>query len=171
MSGQRNPRKKPPKFYVKWAEMKARCYRKSHKRYDLWGGRGIRVSEEWLVFKNFQKWCLDTFEEGKTLDRIDNDGNYCPNNCRWATHSEQMKNRRQTPRLIESRIANQKLFIKKYIHIYGDPLTRTEKFCGMCEVKKPLLEFQTNRASRDGVTGYCRICWNKKARDRYHASK
>jgi len=78
--------------YETWRGMKGRCLNKKRNDYKYYGGRGIKVCERWLEFKNF----LDDMgerPEGKTLDRKDNDGNYEPSNCRWATKQEQQLNR------------------------------------------------------------------------------
>src|SRR4029077_2835099 len=79
--------------YSSWASMIARCYRPSAANFRRYGGAGITVCERWRVFANF---LADMGErpEGLTLDRIDSDGNYEPGNCRWATLSQQMANRK-----------------------------------------------------------------------------
>ena len=89
-------------LYKKWCGMKARCFNPHYKRFDRYGGRGITMCEEWLGehgFENFAKWAYSTgYDESKrgyqqSIDRIDIDGNYCPENCKWSDQLEQVKNR------------------------------------------------------------------------------
>ena len=84
------------KFYKTWNNMIQRCTNPNHKNYKDYGGRGITVCEEWLDVANFVAWCDATHPniEGLSLDRIDADGNYEPNNCRWADASTQALNQR-----------------------------------------------------------------------------
>lgn len=80
------------KLYQVWAAMKWRCSSPISKDYH---SRGICVSQDWLSFENFLGDMGRTYEEGLSLDRIDNNGDYCKENCRWATNSIQTRNRRK----------------------------------------------------------------------------
>lgn len=83
--------KRDPAYEV-WRGMRRRCQEENHPSYYRYGGRGITVCDRWLrSFKEFKK-DMGERPEGMELDRIDNDGNYCPENCRWVTHAENMKN-------------------------------------------------------------------------------
>ena len=77
--------------------MKARCQTPSAHNYKNYGGRGIRVCEEWQEFQPFYDWATaNGYEKGLTIDRINVNGNYEPSNCRWATWKEQANNKRNT---------------------------------------------------------------------------
>lgn len=83
--------------YVSWNSMKDRCYNKNHIAYHNYGGRGIAVCDRW--FNSFENFLEDMGERPKpnySLHRIDNDGNYCPENCRWATAKEQKAHTRSS---------------------------------------------------------------------------
>ena len=85
------------KFYKTWKGMRGRCINPKSKGYKNYGGRGITVCEEWLDVRNFIAWCEMTYPNisGVSLDRIDNDKGYSPENCRWADASTQNINQRK----------------------------------------------------------------------------
>ena len=81
-----------------YCDMKRRCYNKSYKGYKYWGGRGIKICDEWLEnYNNFREWAIAAgWQKGLTIDRIDSNGNYTPQNCRWLDRHKQSLNLRNT---------------------------------------------------------------------------
>lgn len=90
-----NRRGKRSREYGIWSKMKGRCLRKTDRAYPKYGGRGITVCERWLTFENFIA-DMGSAPPDLTLERIDNEKGYEPDNCKWATRSEQSQNTRQT---------------------------------------------------------------------------
>ena len=83
------------RVYRIWKSMKKRCENPNYKWYANYGGRGIRVCDEWQKFEPFYEWATSNgYAENLTIDRIDVNGNYEPNNCRWVDMTTQSNNKR-----------------------------------------------------------------------------
>jgi len=89
--------------YSTWSSMLTRCENPRSKSYQRYGGRGIKVCERWHKFSNFIDDMGEKPSKGMSIERIDNDGNYEPGNCKWATSAEQARNTRRT-RLTEGEV-------------------------------------------------------------------
>ncbi len=90
------------KLYDVWQRMRQRCSNPNAYGYPAYGGRGIKVCERWETYKNFELDMGPTYQEGLTIDRVDNNGNYELSNCRWTTKKDQARNRRNSA-LIETK--------------------------------------------------------------------
>lgn len=89
--GKRHP------IYIAWDNMLRRCENESHPSYKLYGARGVCVCEEWHDYKTFRTWCLaNGWGKGLSIDRVDNNKGYSPDNCRWTTQKVQVLNSRTT---------------------------------------------------------------------------
>ena len=80
-------------MYNIWRHMKSRCNNPNDAKFKNYGGRGIKVCDEWNDFVNFHEWCIESgYSDSLELDRIDNNGDYTPINCRWTTRKVQCNN-------------------------------------------------------------------------------
>ena len=106
------------KLYKVWLSMKRRCYDSNHENYSYYGGRGITVCDDWLKsFENFRYWAINNgYSDDLTIDRIDTNGNYEPQNCRWIPFRDQVKNRRNT---IKITINNETKTLKEWCELYN----------------------------------------------------
>lgn len=84
------------RFYKIWSEMLRRCSNPNAANYSMYGGRGIKVCDEWKSFEGFYKDMYSGYKKGLSIDRIDVNGNYCKENCRWLDAKGQARNRRNT---------------------------------------------------------------------------
>ena len=108
------------RLYNIWNNMRQRCNNPKHKYYKNYGGRGITICVKWLGERGFEEFCnwsmLHGYTDDLTIDRIDNDGNYCPENCRWTTAKEQANNTRRN-KIIE--FNGEKKTLSQWADFYG----------------------------------------------------
>lgn len=106
------------RLYSVWCGMKKRCYTKSYEHYSRYGGRGIKVCDDWRKdFSAFKEWAsLSGYQDGLEIERIDNDANYSPDNCRWSTRTEQVRNRSNSVHITHN---GQTLPLIEWCKVYG----------------------------------------------------
>lgn len=103
-----------------WANMKQRCYNPKTRDYKNYGGRGISICDEWKdSFEQFFYWAMSNgYKNGLTIERRDNNGNYCPENCKWIVRSEQQRNTRRNRRFV---VQGKEFTLTELCRIYGQP--------------------------------------------------
>lgn len=114
--------------YPIWNTMMNRCYNPKNKAFIYYGAKGIKVCEDWKDLNIFKKWYDNNFEINKSIDRINNNKDYEPINCRFATSSQQVRNRRKT------RINNFLVRIVKVFHKDGVPQNKIAKIFNMNKI-------------------------------------
>lgn len=131
----------------KFKNLKNRCVSSNHTLYYRYGGRGITVCGEWLNDPNaFVDWSLaNGWKRDLQIDRIDNNGPYSPDNCKWSTQKEQLKNKRNIVTNFE----------------------KGTRVCCRCGIEKPLTEFHRDKTSTLGRKYACKECINKQAREKF----
>ena len=133
------------RFYGTWSKMVHRCTNPKNKKYKDYGGRGIAICEEWLNIKNFVAWAEATYPnlEGYTLDRINNDKGYSPENCRWADTTTQAINQRMQKN-------NKSGYVGIYYHKSKDKweasitIYNTNKYLGSHKTKEEAVQARDN---------------------------
>ena len=106
-----------PRLYRIWKNMKQRCSNPKSCKYEIYGGNGVSVCDEWMEYEPFHKWAINHgYKKDLTLDRINGDGDYNPTNCRWATYSEQSLNTKQNRYL---KYKDRSLTIKEWSDFVG----------------------------------------------------
>lgn len=165
-------------LYSRWRAMLARCYNPNSKSYSNYGSRGITVCDEWkdslYAFVNDMGEC----PKGHTLDRIDNDGNYYLENCRWATHSTQNRNRRGTMNNIKAdynRLTDQAYelwgeYIPPNNKTYANKVIVGQKYGKLLVVTRLANRVTRHTRSRYACVCECGILVNVCGRD-LHASR
>lgn len=105
------------RLYMIWQGMKRRCYKETEPCYSRYGGRGIKICSEWLEdYGNFHDWAVENgYNDSLTIDRIDTNSDYTPDNCRWATNEQQSNNRRSN---IIIKIGNAKKSLMEWCKIF-----------------------------------------------------
>ena len=137
------------RLYNTWSNMKTRCANEGRSMYYTYGGRGIKVCEEWNdSFESFYKWAMENgYKDSLSIDRIDNDGDYSPENCRWSTSQQQARNKQTTIRIMyRGQTKTLKEWCDKYNLNYHTAYRRLRKGWG---IKKLLTENPLKYHHRD----------------------
>lgn len=146
------------RIYSVWCGMKDRCTNPNTEHYDRYGGRGIKICDEWLhSFDNFYKWAVSAgYDETKTgneqsIDRIDVNGNYEPANCRWVTKKEQMANKTNT---LYMEYKGEKIRVREFCHNNGITYIHfvVRRLAKGITPEQIILDWKKNHPSNDKVS-------------------
>lgn len=110
--------------YMAWDSMKRRCFSKKHPKYKHYGARGVSVCKRWMCFSKFLKDMGRKPTKEHSLDRIDVNGGYEPSNCRWATNTEQQRNRRDNVYVVFN---GERMVLGDFAKIVGRPVQSVGK--------------------------------------------
>lgn len=124
-----------PRTFIIWNGMKLRCNNPNSISYKSYGARGIKICKEWEKFKNFHYWAISNgYSDEKEIDRIDNDGDYCPENCRWVSKHFNRIHQRSS----------------RYIEFMGMSLTISE-WCRKFKISKSTAYKYLNKSEDDFI--------------------
>ena len=167
--------------------MKQRCTNPNASKYEYYGGRGVNVSPGWLLFRPFYEWAIASgYLPGLQIDRIDNNGDYGPENCRWATPTQNNRNRSNTihisafdetktaaewaadgrctvgAKTIQDRcsrgIAAETAITARRLWPSPQDQSDGNRRCRCCKLRKPFGDFSKDRYTLTGLAGKCRQC-------------
>ena len=149
--------------HIAWKNMKARCFNPNYQHYSHYGSRGITVCDRWLNFKNFIADMGSRPTAKHSLDRIDNNADYSPENCKWSTNAEQQNNRRNNKPLIT--IGNETWTIAQWTEKkgYGKTVIRTRLNSGWSDYDAVMtpIDGKIKLITIEGKT-YTIVQWAKK---------
>jgi hypothetical protein len=127
------------RLHTIWSHMKQRCYNPKSDNYYLYGGRGIRICDEWKnSYESFREWALSNgYADNLTIDRINPNGNYEPSNCRWATAEAQSSNRRDSS---EWKTPKNAAFVQ-----YNGEMVRMKDLCKEHGISVPTFKYRIEK--------------------------
>ena len=140
------------RLYRIWTDMRYRCNCQNAFNYADYGGRGIEICSEWDSYSTFETWAINNgYSKSRTIDRINNNGNYEPSNCRWATPKEQSRNRRNSLFLM---VNGEKRSLSECAEIYGinRPALTRRIFCYGWDTERALSTPIRSKHTNNGGT-------------------